>query len=250
MLQRTKVTDSFGAVLPADRWKCSFLEMPNERETFVKYWHSNGASDWVYTWGLCEVGNSEDQIRWPKWTKCGSVGTWLSLVQSVDKEQWKEFTLQRSWELVAVLPGSHSVPCHSEDRYTNLQTPATSHLMSPSTSWGRELTEQEHKPLKKRASQVRGLSLFLSPQSSWDRINSYQAGTCYVLSLWEPNTVTSLWSVPAFHHPHHLLPFTLLSWKRTGCPQFMIPRNTFPAMEMLPPLVSKQSSEHSVGQGY
>lgn len=152
------VTVSFGAVLPADRWKCSFLEKPNERETFVKYWHSNGASGWVYTWDLCEVGNSEDQIRWPKWTRCGSVGTWLSSIQSVDKEEWKEFTLQRSWELVAVLPGSRTVPCHPQDCANPCNFPPK---MSPSTSWGRDLSEQEHKPLKKSASQVRGLSLSL-----------------------------------------------------------------------------------------
>lgn len=113
------VTVSFGKVLPADRWKCSFLERPNERETFVKYWHSNGANGWVYIWGLCEVGNSEDQNRWPKLT-------WLPSVQSVDKEEWKEFTLQRSWDLVAVLPGPHTSPRHSQDRCTTVQLPATS----------------------------------------------------------------------------------------------------------------------------
>lgn len=116
------VTVSFGAVLPADRWKCSFLERPNERETFVNYWHSNGASGWVYIWSLCEVGNS-DQIRWPKWTKSGSMGSWLSLVQRAGKEEWKEFTLQRFCERVAELPGSHTVPRHSEDRCI----PAASH---------------------------------------------------------------------------------------------------------------------------
>lgn len=84
---------------------------------FREAWHEADICEvWIFGMLVGQVGafTREVYVKWEIQIKLDGQNEpiWiygiLALVQSVDKEQWKTLTLQRSCELVAVLPGSHA----------------------------------------------------------------------------------------------------------------------------------------------